>query len=62
MVTIVMLFPLAIGPQPDKLSFLSNAVLWIALIMSIIPSLDKIYLNDFKKWLVRTIILQSYFI
>ncbi len=52
MVTIVMLFPLAIGPQPDKLSFLSNAVLWIALIMSIIPSLDKIYLNDFKNgWL-----------
>ena len=52
MVTIVMLFPLAIGPQPDKLSFLSNTVLWIALIMSIIPSLDKIYLNDFKNgWL-----------
>ncbi len=52
MITIVVLFPIAIGPQPEKLNFLANAVLWIALIMSIIPSLDKIYLNDFKNgWL-----------
>ena len=29
MVTIVMFFPLAIGPQPDKLSFLSNLELGI---------------------------------
>ena len=52
MITIVAFFPLAIGPQQEKLSFLSNAVLWIVLIMSIIPSIDKIYANDFKNgWL-----------
>jgi len=52
MITIVILFPLAIGPSQDKLNFLANGVLWIALIISVIPSLDKIYLNDFKNgWL-----------
>ena len=52
MITIVVLFPLAIGPSQEKLNFLANAVLWIALIISIIPTLDKIYVNDFKNgWL-----------
>ena len=52
MITIVALFPLAIGPSQEKLNFLANAVLWIALIISVIPTLDKIYANDFKNgWL-----------
>jgi len=52
MITIVILFPISIGPYPEKLNFLSNAILWIALIISIIPSLDKMYMNDFKSgWL-----------
>ena len=52
MITIVVLFPLAIGPSQEKLNFLANAVLWIALIISVIPTLDKIYANDFKNgWL-----------
>jgi len=52
MITIVVLFPLAIGPSQEKLNFLANAVLWIALIISVIPTLDKIYVNDFKNgWL-----------
>ena len=48
MITIVVLFPLAIGPAQEKLNFLANAVLWIALIISVIPTFDKIYANDFK--------------
>ena len=52
MITIVVLFPLAIGPSQEKLNFLANAILWIALIISVIPTLDKIYANDFKNgWL-----------
>ena len=52
MITIVVLFPLAIGPSQEKLNFLANAVPWIALIISVIPTLDKIYANDFKNgWL-----------
>ena len=52
MISIIILFPLAIGPDLEKLNFLAHAMLWIALIMSIIPSFDKIYLNDYKNgWL-----------
>ena len=52
MISIIILFPLAMGPSEEKLSFISNAIIWIALIISIIPTLEKIYINDFKTgWL-----------
>ena len=52
MISIIILFPLAMGPSEEKLSFISNAIIWIALIISIIPTLEKIYINDFKNgWL-----------
>ena len=52
MLIIVILFPLGIGPSQDKLNIVSNAVLWIALILAIIPSLDKMLKNDFESgWL-----------
>ena len=52
MISIIILFPLAMGPSEEKLSFISNAIVWIALIISIIPTLEKIYINDFKNgWL-----------
>ena len=52
MIAIIILFPLTIGPSEEKLTFVSNAIVWIALIISIIPTLDKIYISDFKNgWL-----------
>ncbi len=52
MISIIILFPIAMGPAPEKLAFASNAIVWIALIISIIPTIEKIYMNDFKSgWL-----------
>ena len=52
MIAIIILFPLTIGPSEEKLTLVSNAIVWIALIISIIPTLDKIYISDFKNgWL-----------
>ena len=52
MITIILLFPLALGPSQEKLSLISNAIIWIALIISIIPTLEKIYISDYKDgWL-----------
>lgn len=48
MVAIIILFPLTMGPSEEKLTLVSNAIVWIALIISIIPTLDKIYSNDFN--------------
>ena len=47
MIAIIILFPLTMGPSEEKLTLVSNAIVWIALIISIIPTLDKIYSNDF---------------
>ena len=52
MIAIIILFPLTMGPSEEKLTLVSNAIVWIALIISIIPTLDKIYISDFKNgWL-----------
>ena len=52
MIAIIILFPLTMGPSEEKLTLVSNAIVWISLIISIIPTLDKIYIGDFKNgWL-----------
>ena len=52
MVLIVILFPLGIGPIQEKLNIVSNAVVWVGLIVAIIPSLEKLLQKDFENgWL-----------
>ena len=47
MLLIIILFPIGIGPTKEKLDIVSNAVLWISLIIAIIPSLEKMLQKDF---------------
>ena len=52
MILIIMLFPLGLGPIQEKLNIVSNAVIWVGLILAIIPSLEKILQKDFENgWL-----------
>ena len=52
MVLIVILFPLGIGPIQEKLNIVSNAVVWVGLIVAIIPSLERLLQKDFENgWL-----------
>ena len=52
MLLIIILFPIGIGPTKEKLDIVSNAVLWISLIIAIIPSLEKMLQKDFDSgWL-----------
>jgi len=52
MLLIIILFPIGIGPTKEKLDIISNAVLWISLIIAIIPSLEKMLQKDFDSgWL-----------
>ena len=52
MLLIIILFPIGIGPTKEKLDIVSNAILWISLIISIIPSLEKMLQKDFDSgWL-----------
>lgn len=52
MLLIIFLFPLGIGPEKEKLGIVSNAIIWIGLILAILPSLEKILQKDFESgWL-----------
>ena len=52
MMLIIILFPLGLGPIQEKLNIVSNAVIWVGLILAIIPSLEKILQKDFENgWL-----------
>jgi heme exporter protein B len=52
MLLIIFLFPLGIGPDKEKLGNVSNAIIWIGLILAILPSLEKILQKDYESgWL-----------
>ena len=52
MILIIILFPLGLGPIQEKLNIVSNAVIWVGLILAIIPSLEKRLQRDFENgWL-----------
>ena len=52
MILIIILFPLGLGPIKEKLNVVSNAVIWVGLILAIIPSLEKLLQKDFENgWL-----------
>ena len=52
MLLIILLFPLGIGPDKEKLGNVSNAIIWIGLILAILPSLEKILQKDYESgWL-----------
>ncbi|MDC3139741.1 heme exporter protein CcmB [Alphaproteobacteria bacterium] len=52
MILIILLFPLGLGPIQEKLNIVSNAVIWVGLILAIMPSLEKLLQKDFENgWL-----------
>ena len=52
MILIILLFPLGLGPIQEKINIVSNAVIWVGLILAIIPSLEKLLQKDFENgWL-----------
>ncbi|WP_417316696.1 heme exporter protein CcmB [Emcibacter sp.] len=45
---VVSLFPFAVGPEPDMLSRISVAVIWVAVLLSSLLSLDRVFQADFE--------------
>jgi len=52
MILIIILFPIGLGPVQEKINIVSNAVIWVGLILAIIPSLEKLLQKDYENgWL-----------
>lgn len=47
-VMIATLFPLALGPSPDLLTSLGVSIIWIAALMSALPSFDRLFADDYR--------------
>ena len=47
-VIVVVLFPLGLGPEPDRLAGIAAAVIWIAGLLAALLSLERLFLNDYE--------------
>ena len=48
-IMIASLFPLAVGPAPDRLAELATALIWIAALLSVIPAFDRLFADDLRQ-------------
>lgn len=54
---VITLFPLAIGPEPERLAELASAVIWISALLATLLALDGLFRRDFddgglEQWLL----------
>ena len=43
----MILFPLTLGPDPNKLSEFGIAIVWIAAFVSVVPAYERLFLDDY---------------
>ena len=51
-VMIATLFPLALGPSPEKLALVTSSIIWIAVLLAAIPSFERLYAEDEQSGLI----------
>lgn len=54
---IVSMFPLALGPEPEELSRIAPAVIWIAAILTSSLSLETVFRSDYEDGSLEQILL-----
>lgn len=54
---VVTLFPLAIGPEPEKLSLIAPGVVWVALLLASLLSLDTLFRGDLEDGSLEMLLL-----
>jgi heme exporter protein B len=54
---VVSLFPIGIGPDADKLSEIATGVIWIAVLLSSMLSMDNLYRADFEDGSLEQLLL-----
>ena len=59
-VIVVSLFPLAISPEPSKLSEISAGVVWIAVLLSAMLSMDSLFRADFEDGSLEMLLLSPH--
>ncbi|MDF1765775.1 MAG: heme exporter protein CcmB [Gammaproteobacteria bacterium] len=59
-VIVVSLFPLAISPEPARLAEISSGVIWIAVLLSAMLSMDSLFRADFEDGSLEMLLLSPH--
>ena len=52
---IMVLFPLALGPDPDQLKEFGIAIIWIAAFVSIVPAYERLFSDDYSHGFIEKV-------
>ena len=58
-VLVVILFPLSVGPEPGILSRISAGIIWVAALLSVMLSMDRLFQTDYEDGSLDLLILSS---
>jgi heme exporter protein B len=54
---VVSLFPLGVGPEPERLATLAPGVVWVAALLAVMLSLDRLFANDYADGTLEQLLL-----
>ena len=59
-IIVITLFPLSIGPETNLLARIAPGVIWVAALLAILLSLDRLFKNDYNDGSLEQLILSPY--
>ena len=57
---VISLFPLGVGPGPQTLQLIAPGVIWVAVLLSVMLSLDRLFRDDFQDGSLEQLLLSGY--
>ena len=57
-IMIATLFPLAIGPNAERLSLVSSSIFWVAVLMASLPSFDRLFAEDYHSGFLDQLVMR----
>lgn len=59
-IIVISLFPMGLGPDPKLLSRIAPAVIWVAVVLSLLMSLDSFFRQDYQEGSLEQFVLSPY--
>lgn len=59
-IIVVSLFPLAIGPDPQQLKLMASGIIWVAALLAMLLSLDRLFREDYQDGTLEHLLLSPH--
>lgn len=60
LIMIVSVFPMALGPSPKTLSIFAPGIIWVAVVLSLLMSLEYVFRSDYQEGVLEQFVLSVY--